>query len=234
MSKEKFFYSVNGFCPICETKSKFKSNHKWLRDHYVCSKCESIPRERALMYVLKKLLIHESSPIDRGVSKKLKHECSNYIQFHFFPNKKNKKVGNFYDIDLQNQWLNDSSFDCVITQDVMEHIPNLKLAIQEIYRTLKNCGYDIVIAPLVDKFEKTVKWTEVNGDEIKWFFIPEYHGNPIDSKGSPVFWHYGYDISNLMQNWSSFCVIIFSLEIPKLGIEGEYNEVIVCKKGELH
>ncbi|MDK2921211.1 MAG: hypothetical protein PWR24_768 [Desulfonauticus sp.] len=239
MEKE-FVYIVKGYCPICEKKVQFKSNRKWLRDNYLCEICGSIPRERALMYVLKQifgynytnLIIHESSPIDRGTSLKLKKECKSYIQSHFFPDKKDKKNGDFYNIDLQNQWFDSEQFDCVITQDVMEHLPNPELALKEIYRTLKKGGYYIFTVPLVNKFNNTLRWADIDAKgNIVWYYSEEYHGNPINSKGSPVFWHFGYDITHLIRKWEErFVTIIFSIENKYLGIEGEYNEVIVCKK----
>ena len=61
-------------------------------DHFLCSGCASIPRERALMQVIKdyypnyKLLkIHESSPGGRGASVKLRNECPGYSSSHFYP-----------------------------------------------------------------------------------------------------------------------------------------------------
>ena len=42
-------FKNRGFCPICEPEVEFSSEHEWFRDHYKCSGCGSIPRERALM-----------------------------------------------------------------------------------------------------------------------------------------------------------------------------------------
>lgn len=42
----------SGFCPICAQRSVFVSRDPWLRDHYKCRRCRSIPRERALTLVL--------------------------------------------------------------------------------------------------------------------------------------------------------------------------------------
>jgi hypothetical protein len=82
----------NGWCPICEKHTSFAATDAWLRDHYLCSGCESLPRERALMYLIQKvtpdwrfLRIHESSPEDRGASRKLRRECNYYIATQFDP-----------------------------------------------------------------------------------------------------------------------------------------------------
>ena len=46
-------YRGRGTCPICETEVTFKATREWFRDHLFCSGCGSIPRERALMQVIK-------------------------------------------------------------------------------------------------------------------------------------------------------------------------------------
>lgn len=77
-SREALFLEIEGVCEICEKPVKFESKYDWLRDHFLCPICGSIPRERALMHVLKTffpnylaLKIHESSPVMRGLSRKL-------------------------------------------------------------------------------------------------------------------------------------------------------------------
>lgn len=39
----------SGRCPTCDKQANFVARNAWLRDHYLCSNCGSIPRERALM-----------------------------------------------------------------------------------------------------------------------------------------------------------------------------------------
>lgn len=58
-----------GYCHCCRQDSVFTAYGEWLRDTYVCGKCGSIPRQRALQHILDKnfpnwtfLNIHESSP----------------------------------------------------------------------------------------------------------------------------------------------------------------------------
>ena len=48
---------VAGFCPSCNQDSRFISYNNWLRDGLVCSNCNSIPRERALMVVIDILVL---------------------------------------------------------------------------------------------------------------------------------------------------------------------------------
>lgn len=60
---------VEGFCPVCEQDTRFRSWTPWLRDGFICVQCHSLPRERAFYTVLERvrpdwreLRVHESSP----------------------------------------------------------------------------------------------------------------------------------------------------------------------------
>ena len=132
-----------GFCPICLRSTRFTARNSWFRDHLLCETCEggSIPRERALMFVLRQLLlhwetldIHESSPAPRGVSKLLSSVARGYVATQFWPN---IPLGTLYRgircENLEDQTFPPNSFDLVITQDVMEHVFHPERAYQEIY-----------------------------------------------------------------------------------------------------
>jgi hypothetical protein len=75
-----------GVCFICSYRVRFVTRNSWLRDHFLCPKCRSIPRERALMVVIERcfpqwrqMIVHESSPSCRGASVRLASEASQYI-----------------------------------------------------------------------------------------------------------------------------------------------------------
>ena len=237
-SKDVNFIKIKqGFCPCCDKEVEFIAKQNWLRDNYLCSNCKCIPRERHLTYIIeeifpnwKELTIHESSPGNRGASAKLQNNCINYIASHYYPNSQEQYVNGYKNIDLHHQNFDDETFDLVVTQDVFEHLPYPKQAIKEIARTLKKGGYFISTIPLVNKFKPTQQWAELVDGGVKFFYEPDYHGNPIDPKGSPVFWHYGYDISSKLIEWSGMETIIVNNVIPELGIEAELLEVIICRK----
>jgi len=68
-----------GVCTTCNESLEFVAMGSWLRDELLCRNCGSIPRERALMWVIQEFFpgwrdfsIHESSPGGRGASLRLK------------------------------------------------------------------------------------------------------------------------------------------------------------------
>ncbi len=236
---DKFFFSQKGYCPCCENEVVFESNNSWLRDHFICSNCNSLPRERALMVVIekhypdwKKLVIHECSPARRGASIKIKNNSSNYIATHYYPNyPMGKTIDDFRNEDLEKQTFPNESFDIVISQDVMEHVYNPKDAFMEIARTLKPGGAHIFTVPIINKHRKSEVWARKNenGDPI-FLKEPEWHGNPINNNGSPVTMHWGFDIVDFIKSNSDLETIIEHIDNLHLGIRAEYIEVLVSSK----
>lgn len=233
------YFSNYGYCVCCEQPVKFTARSSWLRDAYLCDICSSLPRERALVYWIEKyfpawrdLSIHESSPIFRGASKKFHDFCKNYKPSHFFSDHPGEReVNGIMNINLEEQSLENESFDLVVTQDVFEHLYNPKAAFKEIARTLKRGGAHAFTVPLMNKSGKTQQWSERNPDNtINFFYGEEYHGNPIDNSGSPVAWHWGFDICNYIQQHTGMNSIILLKEDISLGMEAEYLEVIISFK----
>ena len=117
--------------PFASKIRNFEARNAWFRDHLICQSCPggSIPRERALMQVLRQLApdwmrqsIHESSPGYRGVSAVLARDCMHYIATQFYPEvPRGASRDGVRCEDLEQQTFDDESFDLIITQDVMEH-----------------------------------------------------------------------------------------------------------------
>lgn len=231
----------SGVCPICDARTEFYADNDWYRDHLFCARCpkSSIPRERALMLVLRRLKpnwrflkIHESSPAPRGVSLLLAEQCAHYTASQFFPGVEPGAMHNgFRCEDLEHQTFPDQFFDVVITQDVMEHVFRPDLAYREIYRTLRPGGLHIHTTPIYAGLAKTECKAQMSPDgTITHLTPPEYHGNPINSSGSLVTFHYGHDLPDLISQWAPFSVEVTRFHDRHQGILGEFTEVISCRR----
>ena len=234
-----FFFKHKGYCPCCEKQVTFTARDPWLRDHFLCGSCRSIPRERALMATINEyypnwteLDIHESSPIDRGHSLNLKKRSSSYLVTQYFPKAiMGSLVDGIRNEDLENQTFPDASFDLVVTSDVMEHIYDPEKAFKEIHRTLKPGGAHIFSVPLINRFKPTERWAEKGADgEPIFLFEPEWHGNPVDEKGSPVTMHWGYDIVDFIEKATGDPCEINYIDNLDMGIRAEFREIIIAKK----
>lgn len=227
-----------GWCPICEKEATFAAKHEWLRDHYLCSGCGSIPRERAIMHVIQErypgwrdLRIHEGSPGNRGASLKLREQGRNYVATQYDPalgfGRTHPRNG-YRSEDLENQTFADAEFDLVVTQDVMEHVFDCGSVFREIHRTLKPGGAHIFTTPLVNKDKPSRQRAQRNADgTVVHLFPPEYHGNPMSADGSLVTWHWGYDIVDHIAGAGAGSGEVLETANALLGIEGEYLEVVV-------
>jgi SAM-dependent methyltransferase len=235
--KAKLVYKGKGFCPICEREVVFSAEQAWFRDYLLCSGCGSIPRERALMRVItecfpnyRELAIHESSPCGRGTSAKLSQECPNYSASHYFEHvpfgQKDDRIG-YRCETLESLTFKDNSFDLFVTQDVMEHIFNPDLAFKEICRVLKPGGAHIFTVPIINKHKKSEVWASQNQHGETVFHGPEeYHGNPIDEKGSLVTMHWGYDIVAYISEATGMSSTILTIDDLSQGIKAELIDVV--------
>lgn len=236
-----FSFSHRGYCDICETAVRFHSDYTWFRDHLLCSGCGSVPRERALMSVLRhyfpkyrSLSIHESSPCDRGVSPKLARECRRYTSSHFFPEiplGEKHPVRNERCESLEALTFPGNSLDLVITQDVLEHVFDPAAAFREIARVLKPGGAHIFTVPLVSKTSPSQPRARMDGaGNVTYLKEARFHGNPIDDRGSLVTMDWGYDISSFINEASGLATHMITIDDIDRGIRAEFIEVLASFK----
>lgn len=229
-----------GYCYCCDSVVRFIATNDWWRDFYLCENCRCIPRERALMFCIEKffpnwrdLVIHESSPSNRGASVRLKKEAKHYIPSHVFPR---VQPGTIYQgfrcEDLEALSFPDNSIDLHVTQDVLEHVLNPANAFREIARTLRPGGAHIFTVPLVNK-DKPTQFRARRSENGKIMLLaepPEYHGNPISEEGSLVTVHWGYDITQYIFETSGLFTTTVFIDALELGIRAEYIEVLISRK----
>ena len=231
--------SNSGHCSTCVQEVTFVAQDAWLRDHYLCSNCGSIPRERALMLTIeayfpnwRSLTIHESSPGNRGASKRLSRECADYVPSQFFPDQKPGSIVNEFRCEsLESLTFADDSIDLHVTQDVLEHVFHPSKVFREIARTLKPGGAHIFTVPLVNKNKPSKPRAQLSDDgQISHLEPPVYHGNPISDAGSLVTVDWGFDICrHIFQSSGLFTHLVHIDDLSK-GIRAEYIEVLVTSK----
>lgn len=236
----KVILQNEGYCFSCNSNTRFTARSTWLRDHYLCDRCGSIPRERAVMYCIEKFLpgwqgkiIHESSPVARGTSLRLKNEAKNYIATQFFPGVRAGTMHKGYrNEDLERLTFDNESIDLHVTQDVFEHIFNPAQAFKEIARTLKPGGAHVFTTPLVNKDSATEWCARLKSDGTVEHLIasPEYHGNPVSDEGSLVTVHWGYDIAKYIHDACGLFTEMVYIDAPDFGIRAEYIEVLITRK----
>ena len=226
-----------GFCPVCQQETIFISTNKWLRDYYKCKICSSLPRDRALFYVMDSMFpswkekeVHEYIPENRNIA-----DCvPKYSYSKFF---KDLSIGTVYkecrNENIEELTFLDSTFDYFISIDVLKHVFHPDRAIKEMLRVVKENGAVVFAVPKYKSLLHSCQRAKIDKNGvISHLFNPKYHGDSIDEKGSLVTWEYGQDFKQLLQKWIGNLVVIkmFNREIPKNGIEGEFLDIFVLEK----
>lgn len=241
-TNEAYRFSHPGICSICETETVFSATGPFFRNTLCCLKCNSRPRHRALMHVLKTffpkwrdLAIHEGSPGWDPLSKRLTSECKNYtasqydirVPFGSVVDAPRHLARRYNSENLEDQTFADNSFDLVLTQDVFEHIFRPDLAIKEIARTLKIGGATLMTAPIVMRQHASRRRAFIENGQVKHLLEPQYHGNPLPGEGALVTVDWGYDIVAYLQKHSQLSFLMIKIDDVDKGIRGELNEVII-------
>jgi len=108
----------------------------------------------------------------------------------------------------------DESFDVVISQDVMEHVPDTSRAFAEIARVLKPGGSHIFTAPQDRGLSQSVIRAKLTTEGIEHILPPEHHGDPIRPKGALVFTDFGTDLGTMHE---AAGMHLIEHELPVLG-----------------
>jgi SAM-dependent methyltransferase len=86
-----------------------------------------------------------------------------------------------------------TSLGAVVSNDVFEHVPDIDRCLAECFRVLRPGGRLYFSIPFLGT-ETTVQRAVVRDGEVVDLLPPQYHGNPLDPKGSLVFYDHGWDI----------------------------------------
>jgi hypothetical protein len=121
----------------------------------------------------------------------LKKNYSSFYFSEFFSFSKSKFVNGVRNEDIQKFTFKNSFFNLVTCTEVLEHVPNYKKALKEVFRVLNAGGYFIFTVPLFSSsITRQGAYIDVNNN-IRWLMDPEFHGSRITGPNSvPVFWRH--------------------------------------------
>lgn len=138
-------------------------------ENVFCPNCLSKNRERLVLAVLQNFI-----PVE---NKKILHFSPEKHLYDYLKNKaavtavdimpgfyKNIDSGILY-ADATGLLFSDNSFDIIIANHILEHIPQDLLAMKEIYRVLKSDGAAILQVPYSEKSETTIEEPFINDPE---------------------------------------------------------------------
>jgi SAM-dependent methyltransferase len=201
-----------GHCPVCGKATVFLLTQKpeLIRNHAVCIRCRSNSRNRQLALCIldafqgrgigglsdfaahsdiRILNTSTTTPIAKALGTGSNIHCSEFLD-GIAPGARNS--AGILNQDLTQLTFPDMSLDLVLTEDVFEHVPDIKLGFREVFRVLKKGGLHIFTIPFY--FDRPTRelfqWRD--GRPILEEPI-EYHGDPVRGE-IPCFTHIGYDV----------------------------------------
>ena len=172
-------------CPLCKySTSAFihLSNPLGISWNSACPNCNSRSRHRGLVFLYreylqncqrKKILHFAPEPV-------LTHEIRQYNQHQYFTTDYNMREVNYPGEDIQKLTFGDSSFDIILSNHVLEHVPDDRKAMRELARILKPKGIAILTIPGNWRRKQTKIFSHLN-----------YNGHYRD---------YGLDILDMLQD----------------------------------
>lgn len=159
-------------CLICGWKGKR------FFEHAKCPSCGSFARTRLIAWAIDYFQV----PLTNS---RVLHVAPNYPEFTYMNMHVNDGLYDRIDINSRKKFINlvgdvtnlslpDEKYDLVIMWHVMEHIPNDRLAIQEIRRVLKKKGRLLLSVPIYPLYrEKTFEDPSIPRSRFE-----EVHGHP--------------------------------------------------------
>ena len=225
-----------GWCPICGGRSAFVDLGGHPRSSYLCIRCESIPRWRALIHVLsstnpdwRAATIHESSP-GGPASAKLRSEAPRYsASFHLPSVPRGVTADGRRSEDLEQLTFPDASFDLFITQDVFEHLFDPAAAFREIARVLRAGGSHLFTVPWWPE-KPTLVRARRTAEGIEHLRPPQYHSDPIDPEGTLVVRQWGNDLVKFIEDASGLTTEVHDPQNRRLGLCGTFQQVFVTQR----
>jgi len=170
---------VDSFLPFSATQKVFTKELQIIGSdikNFWCPNCGCHDRERHLWLYINKLemfnAIKKEDTIlyfapEKVLYKKFIQKSENIIAADTNPNIYKETAANAMNVDIQNIPFTDNSFNIVIANHVLEHIPDYKKAIQEIKRVLKPGGYAILQTPYSPVIYENFEDPFINTDELR-------------------------------------------------------------------
>lgn len=188
--KHKLYKKIKGdnvYCPICRSSFKFFLSYGFEGQEMMCHKCESLERHRLVW----KYLCEKTNLYNETSKKRLLHFAPELFFYNIFSENKNIEYipcdsnpeeynydGNILiqKVDITNIPFNENQFDVILCIHVLEHIPDDRLAMKELYRVIKKGGWGIFQVPVAYNIDVTMEDTNITSPkEREWAFGAKDH-----------------------------------------------------------
>lgn len=168
-------------CPVCGLNNRLRATVHVLEERL------GADRETSRLY-----LTEQRTPLYQWIKTHYRHVVgSEYLGTAFLP-------GEIAPDGVRNESLlrltfPADTFDCVLSFDVLEHIPDYPAALRECWRCLKPGGSLLLTVPFDFTQQQTlIRARLLPSGEIEHLEAPEYHGDPVNQAGCLAFYTFGW------------------------------------------
>jgi SAM-dependent methyltransferase len=203
-------WELPGWCRVCNQAVSFGVDWSWswnrtvnFRERLVCPQCGLNNRQRFAAALLQGLI--ERSP-DR-IRIYLYEQVTDFyrvasglaaevIGSEYLGNtlRSGEVVEGIRHEDALDLSFDDASLDCIFSNDVYEHVPDIDRSLVEAARVLAPSGSLVFSVPFNPREQATRQRARLDGGEIVHLMEPVVHDNPMSGEGSLVFFDYGWDL----------------------------------------
>lgn len=206
-------YFIDGFCEVCRKQVRFLVDYQHsdgvtpnFRERLACSSCGMNNRLRFMIRMVRNAihlrgykdvyLYEQITPFYAFIRHMQKAWAINLIGSEYLGHDQagGTMVNGLRHEDALNLTLKDESQDLIVSCDVYEHVPDFQRAMGEAFRVLRKGGSLLFSVPFNAMAIKTSTRARIENGRIAFLMDPVYHGNPVSSSGSLVFFDFGWDI----------------------------------------
>ncbi|NKC30246.1 methyltransferase domain-containing protein [Falsiroseomonas selenitidurans] len=101
--------------------------------------------------------------------------------------------------DLTRLTYPDAQFDMLLSQDVLEHVPDPARAFAESFRVLRPGGSHLFTVPQDRDLRHSVTRARLGPAGVEHLLPPAFHGDPLRAEGALVFTDFGLDLPEIVQ-----------------------------------
>ena len=205
-----------GYCTLCGQHGIFLSYEPidtvCKRGGFICQNCESVARNRHVAMIVMQAFrdqvdctclreFAEKFPgriwvgcVKEPVSRVLGSN-PRVVRSDYFDGVPSGQLHNgFLCQNIQETSFDDNEFDLVITEEVLEHVPDPAKAFGEIRRVLKPGGKHVFTIPVVWSEPHSYLRAVLEDGVVRHIHPPEYHGDPFRADGVLAFSTFGMDV----------------------------------------
>lgn len=201
--------TLAGYCWVCSRRTRFAYDRQYSdgsrvnwRERLECPKCRLNNRLRLSAQVIGRsvlkteavYLTEQVTPLARYLVERYPRLVGSEYLGEGLPPGTIKANGTRHE-DVTKLSFAAETFDCVLSFDVLEHVPEYRRALAEFRRVLTGGGKLLLSVPFALASESNIVRARIVDGSVEHLLPPEYHGDPVDpQRGILCYYHFGWEL----------------------------------------